>query len=347
VVQRKLNNYIRELQDGNHEGSVISIATVESLPPDDKLMWREIRKELENIGISVAAFDANKAFILEWFQRASEENAFEELGPDDDSNSGSTEDDSRPSSLYSKELLIYVEDVAQEEETPGSNTALESLSRVSPEAKNKVKESVVFNFANAVTPSPEVNDNPGLLSGTITTTPVTSGYTPFLDTEKAISEEQKAFEHLPSGIRASHVSCYLSSSEIQFLRKQAIWQASRFEVLSQKDVKTLSHELRLLDKRCEYLRKTHRSLRSARRNLQNRIASYLRPPSSASTASTARFSPESVPKQEEALSELDSIIDDWISKLEAAENRRTRVRQKLLEHLSAALIMPPLPTLSA
>jgi hypothetical protein len=46
-------------------------------------------------------------------------------------------------------------------------------------------------------------------------------------------------------------------------------------------------------------------------------------------------------KQEEALSELDSSIDDWVSKLEVAENRRTRVRQKLLEHVAAALIMQP------
>jgi hypothetical protein len=46
-------------------------------------------------------------------------------------------------------------------------------------------------------------------------------------------------------------------------------------------------------------------------------------------------------KQEEALSELDTSIDDWVSKLEAADNRRTRIRQKLLEHVAAALIMQP------
>jgi hypothetical protein len=41
-------------------------------------------------------------------------------------------------------------------------------------------------------------------------------------------------------------------------------------------------------------------------------------------------------KQEEALAELDSSIDEWVNKLERAENRRTRVRQKLLEHVAAA-----------
>jgi hypothetical protein len=53
----------------------------------------------------------------------------------------------------------------------------------------------------------------------------------------------------------------------------------------------------------------------------------------------ARFSHESILKQEEALSELDA-------KLEHAENRRTRVRQKLLEHVAAALILAPSPTSS-
>ena len=41
-------------------------------------------------------------------------------------------------------------------------------------------------------------------------------------------------------------------------------------------------------------------------------------------------------KQEDALAELDASIDDWVTKLDQAENRRTRVRQKLLEHVAAA-----------
>jgi hypothetical protein len=147
-------------------------------------------------------------------------------------------------------------------------------------------------------------------------------------------EEQKAFETLPSGIRASDVSSQMSPTEIDILRKQAIGQASRFEILNAKDVEDLSRELRALDERCTYLRTTHRSLRSGRRNLHSRICTYLRSPR------TARFSHESILKQEEALSELDSSIDDWVSKLEAAENRRTRVRQKLLEHVAGALLLP-------
>ncbi len=53
----------------------------------------------------------------------------------------------------------------------------------------------------------------------------------------------------------------------------------------------------------------------------------------------AKFSYESMLKQEEALAELDASIDEWATKLHIAENRRTRVRQKLLEHVAAAAIM--------
>ena len=148
-------------------------------------------------------------------------------------------------------------------------------------------------------------------------------------------EEQEAFATLPAGIKITDASSALSPTEFDGLRKQAIGQAQRFEVLHSKDVDALSRELRGLDERCDYLRKTHRSLRSGRRNLHERICSYLRSPR------VAKFSYESILKQEEALSELDASIDDWVTKLEEAENRRTRIRQKLLEHVAAALMMEP------
>jgi len=94
-------------------------------------------------------------------------------------------------------------------------------------------------------------------------------------------------------------------------------------------------ELRNLDERTEYLRRTYTSLRAGRRNLHSRICQYLRSPR------VAKFSHDSMLKQEEALAELDASIDDWVTKLEQAENRRTRVRQKLLEHVAAAATLPP------
>ncbi|PGH03890.1 hypothetical protein AJ79_07248 [Helicocarpus griseus UAMH5409] len=145
---------------------------------------------------------------------------------------------------------------------------------------------------------------------------------------------------LPAGIPAHTAPNLLSQSEIERLKAQAWEQAKRFEVLKYSEVRSLSRELRALDQRCEYLRETHKSLRSGRRSLHTRMISYLKSPR------VSRFSREGILKQEEALSELDQSIDEWVSKLEHAENRRTRIRQKLLEHMAAALMLQSPPSKS-
>ncbi|KAH6899911.1 Up-regulated during septation-domain-containing protein [Thelonectria olida] len=141
---------------------------------------------------------------------------------------------------------------------------------------------------------------------------------------------QTAFEQLPLGIKLSEATEKIVASDIVLLQQQAVAQAERFEVLRPADVELLSKELRHLDERTEYLRRTYNSLRVGRRNLHSRICQYLRSPR------MVKFSHESMLRQEEALAELDASIDDWVNKLEQAENRRTRVRQKLLEHVAAA-----------
>ncbi|KAI9770799.1 MAG: hypothetical protein M1840_003049 [Geoglossum simile] len=154
--------------------------------------------------------------------------------------------------------------------------------------------------------------------------------------KKSPTETKKA---LPKGYLAEDAVRVLPNSQVVHLQRQAIGQAERFEVLAQGDVDTLSKELRCLDERCEYLRKTFNSLRFGRRSLHTRMISYLRAPR------LAQFSNESMLKQEEALAELDLSIDDWVDKLAQAENRRTRIRQKLLEHIAATLTLKPEPKL--
>ena len=51
---------------------------MDSLSAEDRLIWRTIRKELEDIGITVAAFEENRDFILRWLSHAVETGAFEE-----------------------------------------------------------------------------------------------------------------------------------------------------------------------------------------------------------------------------------------------------------------------------
>lgn len=127
----------------------------------------------------------------------------------------------------------------------------------------------------------------------------------------------------------------MNDADKEVLHKQAHDQAEKFEILNKRDVASMSRELRALDERCDYLRKTYKSLRAGRQKLHGRMISYLK------RGETVIFSRESLLKQEEALAELDLSIDEFILKLEQAENRRLRLRQKLLEHVAAALVLNP------
>lgn len=101
-------------QDGKLEGSVLTVATVESLTVYDKQMWRAIRKELEEIGISVAAFDANKEFITNWFESAIKTGAFEEQSLPGDSNSVRSGNDSPKILSHHSSSSQLVENVQQD-----------------------------------------------------------------------------------------------------------------------------------------------------------------------------------------------------------------------------------------
>ena len=88
-VETKLDKFIEEFRQGRKETSIVSLQTADSLTADDRAAWRTIRKELEEIGIGVAAFDANRNFIFDWFMRAVKTGAFEEQ------NARNTDDESK------------------------------------------------------------------------------------------------------------------------------------------------------------------------------------------------------------------------------------------------------------
>lgn len=59
-------------------------------------------------------------------------------------------------------------------------------------------------------------------------------------TKAAQIAEQKAFETLPQGVKASQSHVKFDQTELDALRMQAIGQAAKFEVLNVKDVDSLS-----------------------------------------------------------------------------------------------------------
>ncbi|KAL2886091.1 hypothetical protein HOO65_070553 [Ceratocystis lukuohia] len=150
--------------------------------------------------------------------------------------------------------------------------------------------------------------------------------------KRSPSSERRAFESLPTGMTLSSATATLSGPELLSLRAQAHEQACRFKILRASDVDELSRELRVLDERIEMLGAEYFNMRGTRRNLHGRVMTLLR--------ARPRVSLDAISRQEEALCELDARIDEMTAQMATVENRRTRVRQKLLEHVAAAAMIP-------
>ncbi|KAI3570747.1 Up-regulated during septation-domain-containing protein [Fusarium oxysporum f. sp. albedinis] len=154
------------------------------------------------------------------------------------------------------------------------------------------------------------------------------------NSSRSKSSKNDALERLTAGLKHADATKEFEASELTMLQKQALGQVKKFEILKATDVEMLCTELRYLDKRTEYLRRTYNTLHVDRRNLHSRICQRLRSPR------VAQFSHAPLLRHEEALAELDTAIDGWFNELKRAESRRTRVQQKLLEHVAAVASLP-------
>jgi hypothetical protein len=87
MVKMRLDQMYRDFGEGKQDRSVISTETVANLTKNEKQTWLAIRKELQDVGISVDAFEINKAFIKNWFVEAlatdSFDDQFADVGEDD------------------------------------------------------------------------------------------------------------------------------------------------------------------------------------------------------------------------------------------------------------------------
>ncbi|KAK0667052.1 potassium channel AKT1 [Cercophora samala] len=90
-INKKLDKFVAEVRAGLREGSVITTPdaaqTIDSSPD----VWNELRRELEDVGISAAVVEEKKEYILEWLKEA-----LADGGLDEDS---AEEDDAHVSSL--------------------------------------------------------------------------------------------------------------------------------------------------------------------------------------------------------------------------------------------------------
>ena len=77
-LEKKLNILIEEVRAGKREGSVISVKTIDTVARNNKETWEELRKELEDVGISPDIINEKRQLIIAWFLEAVEAGKLEE-----------------------------------------------------------------------------------------------------------------------------------------------------------------------------------------------------------------------------------------------------------------------------
>ncbi|KAJ7637015.1 hypothetical protein FB45DRAFT_453441 [Roridomyces roridus] len=78
-IEKRLNKFITEVQAGMREGSVISSTDVASTIESPEV-WAEVRRELEDVGITAAVVEERHEFILTWIKNAVADGALEGVG---------------------------------------------------------------------------------------------------------------------------------------------------------------------------------------------------------------------------------------------------------------------------
>jgi hypothetical protein len=77
-----LNKFITEVRAGYREGSVVTVPDVtETIESPD--VWNQLRRELEDVGISSAVMEENHEYISGWMKSVLKQGLINELDPDD------------------------------------------------------------------------------------------------------------------------------------------------------------------------------------------------------------------------------------------------------------------------
>ncbi|KAI1270982.1 hypothetical protein F5Y07DRAFT_406311 [Xylaria sp. FL0933] len=79
-IEKRLNKFVCEVRAGHRERSVVTTPSVaESIESPD--VWQQLRRELEDVGISPTVVEENHAYIARWIKAALAEGLMDEDGP--------------------------------------------------------------------------------------------------------------------------------------------------------------------------------------------------------------------------------------------------------------------------
>lgn len=78
-IEKRLNKFIAEVRGGLREGSVAATSTAEEVESQD--VWEQLRRELEDVGISAGVVEENHKYISTWLQKAIANGVMQEADP--------------------------------------------------------------------------------------------------------------------------------------------------------------------------------------------------------------------------------------------------------------------------
>ncbi len=176
-----MDKFLEDFQHGRKEGSGISLQTVDGLSKDDRFFWRTVQRELEEIGITTSAFEANHDFIFSWLSQAYNSGAFEEhTVSDQEQQTISDEEEQSFPANESQTLSGNVEQTIANGEDQAMNTptTFKPQMNLSPtQTLRKPSAPPVHNKASskASSPAPLIDDSRS--QGTPSTTKAKTGQT--------------------------------------------------------------------------------------------------------------------------------------------------------------------------
>ncbi|KAM0329261.1 hypothetical protein ACHAQA_004565 [Verticillium albo-atrum] len=80
-IEKRLNKFMMEVQAGLREGSVVTVEDVVDTI-DSPETWNELRRELEDVGISATVVEDNRDYIVKWMKEALADGLLDETAPD-------------------------------------------------------------------------------------------------------------------------------------------------------------------------------------------------------------------------------------------------------------------------
>ncbi|CRK13231.1 hypothetical protein BN1708_002587 [Verticillium longisporum] len=160
-IEKRLNKFMMEVQAGLREGSVVTVEdVVETL--DSPQTWNELRRELEDVGISAVVVEENRDYIVKWMKEALADGLLDESVPDTESPNRKPSVSSRSmTSNSSSSQTLFGPFSSATDSGYGSNGGSRRPSTITLCAANEdFEQKVQLKRTNSLLPTPEDGEAP-------------------------------------------------------------------------------------------------------------------------------------------------------------------------------------------